>query len=107
MGYIRHHAIVVVGFDRERVEKAHVKAIELGMQVTNIVTSSINAYESFMVTPDGSKESWEESDAGDARRDEYIAWLRAEPKLFLDWAEVELDTERDFAQLTRHRWDTE
>lgn len=102
MGYIRHHAIVVVGWDADRVQKAHAKAIELEMQATDVVVSHTNAYYSFMVAPDGSKEGWPESDAGDIRRDAFVAWMKDEARLWVEWAEVELDVDGDSARLTRH-----
>jgi hypothetical protein len=37
MGYMRHNAIVVSGSYNDWVDRAHVKALYLGMQVTPIV----------------------------------------------------------------------
>ncbi len=107
MGYIRHHAIVVVGWDGARVAKAHEKAVSLEMQASEVITSHVNAYHSFFVAPDGSKEGWEDSEEGDRRRAEFIAWLKTEPDIWLDWAEVELDSDGDAARIGRHAWSSE
>jgi hypothetical protein len=105
MGYMRHHAIVVTTWNRQQAERAHAKATELGMQVSEIITSHTNAQESFFVAPDGSKEGWSESDTGDQRRDAFIEFLRNDPDAYCHFAEVELDSDGDAARLGRHTWD--
>jgi hypothetical protein len=75
MGYMCHHAIVVTSWNVELMVQAHAKAIELGMSVSGITNEVSNGYRSFLVTPDGSKEGWAESDRGDDRRDALIKWL--------------------------------
>ena len=80
MGYIRHHAVVVTSWDDKRIEQAHTKAVELfgARYVSPIVESQMDGLLSFFIPPDGSKEGWEESSAGDARRTEFIAYLHAQ-----------------------------
>jgi hypothetical protein len=85
MGYMRHHAIVVTGYD-ERVTQAHAKAVELGCCVSPVSKTVVNGYRSFCVFPDGSKEGWEDSNKGDERRNALVQHLEAMP--WLDWAEV-------------------
>lgn len=75
MGYMRHHAIVISAGYGDYLEQARAKAIELGMQVTEIVESHTNGVTTFLIIPDGSKEGWSESDAGDGRRDSMKEWL--------------------------------
>lgn len=79
MGYIKNHAIVVTATYDNWIEKAHAKASEIfGAQVTPVSPESINGSRSFLVPPDGSKEGWGESEQGDARREQFKAWLRAQ-----------------------------
>jgi hypothetical protein len=80
MGYMRHHGILITGFDKERVQVAHQKAREIFDEtlVSEIKESVINGYYSFAIFPDGSKEGWTDSDRGDQNRVEFIAWLQAQ-----------------------------
>lgn len=105
MGYMRHHAIVVTSWDVELLTAAHAKAVELGdrhpnslfetrlFAVTEITPDGINGYRSFLVAPDGSKEGWEASEAGDAARAALIEWLNEQRyedrSSSLDWVEVQ------------------
>jgi hypothetical protein len=97
MGHMRHHAIIVTSGEEDLLRVAHAKASELGMTVTPITARVMNRYRSFLVAPDGSKEGWEDSNAGDARRAELVGWL-AKPRYLhypsgllveLDWVEVQ------------------
>lgn len=96
MGYYRHHAIVVTDMTFRRIpgapmvqpiDRAHAKAVELGMTVTPLVSSPLNGFESFMIAPDGSKEGWHDSDKGDAAREAWVAWLKGSGE-YIDWAIV-------------------
>jgi hypothetical protein len=75
---MRHHAIVVTTGLDSRIDTARQKAKELGMTVTGIADEVTNGYMSFLVAPDGSKEGWEESAAGDERRIAFKNWLRSQ-----------------------------
>lgn len=97
MGYIAHHAIVVTGYGDE-ASKAHAKAVELFTDidppqhnterlVSPIVQSLTNGYLSFLIAPDGSKEGWSTSEAGDAARSAFIDWLRGQQNA-PDWVLV-------------------
>ena len=94
MGYMVHHAIIVTGSDyKDAVTKAHAIAEGVfGESVTPIV-ASINGYRSFMVAPDGSKEGWDESAAGDLRRREFVDYLKKQRhgdlSSPLDWVVVQ------------------
>ena len=97
MGYIRHHAIIVTssGYDEAdaALKSVHAHSEVLGAVVTPIVDSKMNGHKSFMVCPDGSKEGWEDSAAGDAARAAIIAYLRStqyeDGSGPLSWAEVQ------------------
>jgi hypothetical protein len=106
MGYMRHHAIVLSSWSPEILGAARVKAADLGMAVSPIVPSGLNGISSFLVAPDGSKEGWEESDAGDARRAALIAWLGAEAGKRgysgVDWAEVQYGDGNGATRIVRH-----
>ena len=88
MGYTRHHAIVVSGWDLAHADKARDKAATLFSWVSEVSPAHTNGYCSFFVPPDGSKEGWDTSDEGDANRAAFIAWLR-DGNLHLDWAEIQ------------------
>jgi len=67
--------------------------MSLGMIVTPVVETQMNGYHSFLIAPDGSKEGWEESNAGDARREGWKAWARSQVyddgSTALKWVEVQ------------------
>lgn len=110
MGYLVHHAIVVTGSrwddDMPSIDDARVAAVDCGCLASAVVGPAVNAYYSFFVAPDGSKEGWEESDTGDARREAFIAWLRQhEEEGWFDWAEVRFSPDDDAAEVTHHAWE--
>jgi hypothetical protein len=95
MGYIKHHAIVVTGWEVSQVSEARDYAIRQQMTVTEVATSPVNGYWSFLVAPDGSKEGWEASLEGDIERDTFVLFLeQIEPghggrKFYaLEWSEL-------------------
>jgi hypothetical protein len=66
----------------------------------------VNDSRAFFVPPDGSKEGWSESDEGDGRRDQFIAWLHkhrySDGSGPLKWVEVRVsDDDLDLA-IERH-----
>lgn len=76
MGYHNHHAIIVTAWDEKYIKEAHGKAIEIfGEPCSEVVDSNINGYVSFFIAPDGSKEGWEDSTAGDNRREAFKTWI--------------------------------
>jgi hypothetical protein len=95
MGYMRHHAIIVTSEISPNLNYAHLMARSIfgESRVSSIVLSSVNCVCSFFVSPDGSKEGWDESRIGDEQRDEFIAYLRREAyedgSNSLTWAEVQ------------------
>lgn len=101
MGYMRHHAIVCTSWSEAHIQRAHAEATTIGLACSPVSGPAINFYRSFCVFPDGSNEGWGDSDAGDARRDKFIAWLEAHwppddadpedgtDQCYIDWAEVQ------------------
>ena len=82
MGYIKHHAIMVVGAGYPEAQKMlrdiHAKAIELfDSLVTPIIQGKVNNYETFFIAPDGSKEGWDMSDDYDQRRGELVEYINS------------------------------
>lgn len=92
MGYIRDHAIIVVGRYGDWVEKAHSMADTIFPWVSPPSPEGVNGSRSFFVPPDGSKEGWPESDVGDGQRNTFIRWLEAQAyedgSSPLSWIEV-------------------
>ncbi len=93
MGYMRHHTIVVTGWDREDTRKAHNQAVkQFGHLVSQVVDSRLNGYVSFFIAPDGSKEGWSASHNGDDAREYFKSWLR-ESRNSASWVEVQFADE--------------
>lgn len=101
MGYIRHHAIIVTCYDEAGAETARSKARELGMHPTNAV-ATVNAYCTFLVPPDGSKEGWEASDNGDEARAAFKEWLRNASGVWPTWCEVQYGDEEGDNRMVDH-----
>lgn len=106
MGYIKHEAIIVTGWNEERLTAARDKAVELELVVTPFAESPVNGYKSFLIVPDGSKEGWEESDKGEVRREAWISWAsdpEAGGSRRVDWAMVRYGgDDPELADLTAH-----
>ena len=107
MGYMRHHAIVITGWQAKNVEEAALEAERLGCICSRVVASEINGYLSFAIFPDGSKEGWSESDDGDARRNALIEWMRERSEAkggshYLDWVEVQYGDDNGVTRIVRH-----
>jgi len=88
MGYIRHDAIVVTGWNLLRVEAAISNAKALGLPVSNPVEGLINEEWSFLIAPDGSKEGWDTSEKADEARNEFKKWLIDSQAPWLHFAHV-------------------
>lgn len=106
MGYMRHNAIIVSGSYDDWIERAHIKATDLGMHVTPIVESDLNDIQTFLVIPDGSKEGWAESDDGDKRRSEFRRWLDKQRyedgSSPLAWVEVQYGDDEGETKVVAH-----
>lgn len=127
MGYLRPTAIIVTGSHDMYAEAlndatiapathwathAHREAVtvfarhNLAQCVGEIIESGTNDVRSFLIAWDGSKEGWSISDAGDAARDEYIAWLRSvaygDGSSPLDWVEIQYGGDDREAPVLRH-----
>ena len=102
MGYMVNHAIVVTYNNPESVKKAHEVACEIFDWVSPISPEVVNGFQSFFIPPDGSKEGWETSDAGDTRRATFISWLKDAYSrgVYLDWAEVQYGDDGHEAEVT-------
>lgn len=104
MGLIRHHAIVVTATYDTRadggehgehwIDRAYRQAsiVFPAHLITPPNDQATNSTYSFLVVPDGSKEGWEESDAGDGRRKLFVEWLQSQAygdgSSPLTWVEV-------------------
>lgn len=86
MGVIKHHAIVVTGYDMEDMKDTRRFAELCNLNPTPIMHSPVNGYKTFFIPPDGSKEGWGPSNDGDEERDRFKKFLRRRNKE--DWAEI-------------------
>ncbi len=118
MGYYRHHTIIVTSWltdsspsypgEGTSIETAHKVACGIfdSAQVSPIVQSQMNGWWTFFVAPDGSKEGWDESDAGDAKRESFIEWLErarySDGSSSLKWVEVQYGDEEGDNRVLRH-----
>lgn len=106
MGYIKHNAIVVTSWKPELIEQAHAKAKQIGMVVSAAVKSRVNGYSHILVAPDGSKEGWEDSAAGDAQRAALRAWLNSQRyddgSSSIEWCEVAYGSDDKSAEVVTH-----
>ncbi len=108
MGYMRHHAIIVTGAHEEWIRIA--RDVALGFfpreQVSSILGPMTNNYETFCISPDGSKEGWEESDIGDKRREKFIQWLEGQRyedhSSPLDWVCVQYGDDDKKTEIVDH-----
>lgn len=88
MGTISHNAIIVTDNSLEWLAKAAAKARELGAIVLGPSEPGTNNYRTLVLCPDGSKEGWETSDAGNRCRDAFVEWLRLQREEYPEWVEV-------------------
>lgn len=96
MGYLRHEAVIVSGWNAEHVLQAHAAASSIfnqegmGALVGGLTHHAINGGAAFLISPDGSKEGWEQSEVGKQLRQEFIAYLKGTlaRDLWLDWCLV-------------------
>jgi len=98
MGYIKHHSIIVTGYD-EDILKAREKCIEIFKHklldgfdnpdniVSPIMIGLVNSQHSFFIAPDGSKEGWDTSNSCDDARETFLKWMQ-ENKEGIDFIEV-------------------
>lgn len=104
MGYLRRHAIILTGGILEGltdIRKAHAKACEIFPWVSPMSDPQVNGEISFFIPPDGSKEGWAESEAGNQRRDDFIAWLQENDRQVDCWVEVVFGDEAGAAYISR------
>jgi hypothetical protein len=108
MGYIRHHAIVVVSYNDALIEAAHAQANDVGCEVTEIVGPTVNGFRSFMIAPDGSKEGWGDSHDGDARRNAWVEWANKQRyedgSSSLTWSEIVVGDDDGDSHVVRHTY---
>lgn len=78
MGYIKHEAIIVTGFNlaHVRLARRYAKGIyDTWAVVSPVMKSPINGYASFFIAPDGSKMGWQDDSLGNQLRDMVRLWV--------------------------------
>ena len=116
MGYIKHNAIIVTGWQEGKVLEARNKAIEIfedcfsgeptakpygSKLISEIIPGLINGQSSFFIAPDGSKEGWETSQNGDTAREQFCKWLDSEQDNYCDYIEVRFGGDDDYETIVR------
>lgn len=90
MSHIIHEVILVTSYSKEYIEKAQEMAFQIvgndgvdnyphdSIDITEIFISPVNAYYTFAILPDGSKEGWDTARKYDRARAKYLSWLKQE-----------------------------
>lgn len=109
MGYIRHNAIICTSWNSTVIELAASKAKELGLPVSDVVKSPVNRIHSCLIAPDGSKEGWGNSGAGDDAREKFRQWTKSlryeDDSSPLCWVEVAYGSDDRDATICAHEWE--
>jgi hypothetical protein len=103
MGYIRHTAIVVTGWNDVHIEKARTEAERLGLNPSEALPSKINGYETILIPPTGSKIGWEDAKVGEQAMDEFCGWMRSS-ELYLEWVRVDYGDDDCEATIMDNAW---
>lgn len=80
MGHIQHNAIIATTWSDDRADEFAKWITSLSGKHQRLfvrASSVINDYHTFVLTPDGSKEGWDESDEGDTLRELVKSQLRS------------------------------
>jgi hypothetical protein len=91
MGVIQHNAILATAWSEECFLSARdwIGTLDEGeRQMFFSMHSPVNSFWTVVLTPDGSKEGWPESEQGDALRDAFIAFLSTSDTGCWQWIEV-------------------
>jgi len=108
MGWITHNAIVVTSALDKKINAAARAARTIGLQVVGPSKGATNGYRSILVCPDGSKSGWAESQAGDDRREKFIAWLTTnvyeDGSSAFEWVEIQYGDDDGTATIPRSKW---
>jgi hypothetical protein len=94
MGYLRHECLIVSSDDADAVLRVQTAACSIfdeqgmGRLVGGLTQHLTNGGAAFLISPDGSKEGWGQSNDAEAARNELIEWLRSGEAPFVNWALV-------------------
>lgn len=88
MGTQQHHAIIVTTCDS--ITDVQTKAEAIGCVCVGPSEEQINGYATLCIVPDGSKEWWPDSDAGNRRRAALREWLKTTDHTWVEVAFGEL-----------------
>ena len=109
MGYIRHDAIVVTSWSAGAIAHAAAMALKLGLEVLGPSDEATNGYRTMLVCPDCSKEGWDESDACDANREAFLAYLNSvrysDNSSPLEWVALSYGSDDRSASIAQHAWE--
>ena len=105
MGHTLHHTIVVTSWSGPDLFRAARKARLMGCAVIGPSAPQMNGYRTFCIVPDGSKDGWGTSDAGDTRRNQFVDWLNAQRDedggTCFDWFEASFGNPDENAEVSR------
>ncbi|MGL5065010.1 MAG: hypothetical protein ACRC62_34005 [Microcoleus sp.] len=108
MEYVKHHAIVVTSWDKDKAYEARHAAQVMRLEASTMCVSKVNGYHSFMILPDGSKENCDDSSEGDKRRTKFKSWLAQQRDEAGDsryeWVEVAYSADDRAANVTDSEW---
>ena len=106
MGYIRHNAIIATAWQNEAAAALVDFASSIGAEAI-AGGEQVNGYLTVCITPDGSKEGWQSSDEGDARREKIRQWLDDADSRdqYFEWVEVVYGNDDAEASVAASRWE--
>lgn len=101
MGTIIHHAIIATTCTDDFSELVALVGEKGKCWVSD---RGLNGYLTFFLAPDGSKEHWPQSDAGNVLRNDVITWLSCDD-FYGEWCEIAMGElpGRDGVLVTRRR----
>lgn len=112
MGYIKHNAIIVTGWEKKSMEAIHTKAKDIfndtfqpdntkgDSLVSDIIIGLANTQYTFMIAPDGSKEGWATSKFGDDAREELLNWI-SKSDYYCDYIEIRFGGDDESESIVR------
>jgi hypothetical protein len=100
MGFLWDTQFVVTGYawDFESVSKAYLRAKRLGLNLSGLIPSDVNAYWTFLIAPDGSKNGFADQVQSDMKRTLWMEEMRKE-SVSVDWVYIMYGGNSDQARI--------
>lgn len=112
MGYIKHNTIIITSYIEDSIREVREMAHNVfnkwlgpydgskNIMVSEVISGVVNGQYSFFISPDGSKEGWEDSNKGDYARDELYEWF-LNNETYCDFIEVRFGGDDNICEIVR------